>query len=166
MKININSYFIISALYTQNIRRYSAQIIKHFTIYQISSAYNLINLVGNEQLLESRRNVDGSEWNVQVADEQDELKMRKFGKPFSRGKQGVRLMSSGKRVVPLQSSEVLTITPLGAGNEVGRSCIVLSYKGKNVMLDCGIHPAYNGIAALPFFDEIDPASIDLILVTQ
>jgi len=28
----------------------------------------------------------------------------------------------------------LTITPLGAGLEVGRSCIVLSYKGKNIMV--------------------------------
>eukprot|EP01083_Nonionella_stella_P096646 271740_1 len=63
-------------------------------------------------------------------------------------------------------SEYLEITPLGAGNEVGRSCIMLKYKGKSVMLDCGIHPAYNGIAALPYFDEIDPASIDLLLVTH
>eukprot|EP01083_Nonionella_stella_P176464 617490_1 len=63
-------------------------------------------------------------------------------------------------------SEYLEITPLGAGNEVGRSCIMLKYKGKTVMLDCGIHPAYNGIAALPYFDEIDPASIDLLLVTH
>lgn len=29
----------------------------------------------------------------------------------------------------------LIITPLGAGLEVGRSCIVMSYKGKNVMVD-------------------------------
>ena len=29
---------------------------------------------------------------------------------------------------------ILTITPLGAGLEVGRSCIVLSYKGKNIMV--------------------------------
>lgn len=34
------------------------------------------------------------------------------------------------------------------------------------MLDCGIHPAYNGLAALPFFDEIDPASVDVLLVTH
>jgi hypothetical protein len=32
------------------------------------------------------------------------------------------------------NEEKLTITPLGAGLEVGRSCIVLSYKGKNVMV--------------------------------
>jgi cleavage and polyadenylation specificity factor subunit 3 len=33
-------------------------------------------------------------------------------------------------------------------------------------LDCGIHPAYTGLAALPFFDEIDPASVDILLVSQ
>jgi len=33
-------------------------------------------------------------------------------------------------------------------------------------LDCGIHPASNDISALPFFDLIDPAEIDLVLITQ
>ena len=66
----------------------------------------------------------------------------------------------------LLSSEPLRITPLGAGNEVGRSCIMLNYKGKTIMLDCGIHPAYSGLSALPFFDEIDPGSVDLILISH
>ncbi|TPX30411.1 hypothetical protein SmJEL517_g06025 [Synchytrium microbalum] len=67
----------------------------------------------------------------------------------------------------LQSEgDVMKIKPLGAGNEVGRSCILLQYKGKTVMLDAGIHPAYSGLAALPFFDEIDPADVDLLLVTH
>ena len=61
---------------------------------------------------------------------------------------------------------VLEITPLGAGNEVGRSCILIKFKGKSVLLDCGIHPAYNGLSALPYFDTIDASSIDLLLVSQ
>ena len=32
--------------------------------------------------------------------------------------------------------------------------------------DCGIHPAYSGMAALPYFDEIDPSTIDVLLITQ
>ncbi|XP_038989573.1 cleavage and polyadenylation specificity factor subunit 3-I-like isoform X1 [Phoenix dactylifera] len=60
----------------------------------------------------------------------------------------------------------LTITPLGAGNEVGRSCVYMSYKGKTVLFDCGIHLAYSGMAALPYFDEIDPSTIDVLLVTH
>lgn len=42
----------------------------------------------------------------------------------------------------------------------------MSYKGKTVLFDCGIHPAYSGMAALPYFDEIDPSTIDVLLVTH
>lgn len=64
-------------------------------------------------------------------------------------------------------TETLEIMPLGAGNEVGRSCVLMKFKGKTIMLDCGIHPAYTGLSALPFFDEIeDPSTIDLLLVSQ
>lgn len=33
-------------------------------------------------------------------------------------------------------------------------------------MDCGLHPAYVGVSSLPFFDEIDPRSVDLLLVTH
>lgn len=65
-----------------------------------------------------------------------------------------------------REGDQLVITPLGAGNEVGRSCVYMSYKGKTILFDCGIHPAYSGMAALPYFDEIDPSSIDVLLVTH
>lgn len=35
-----------------------------------------------------------------------------------------------------------------------------------VVHNCGLHPAYSGIASLPYFDEINPADIDIILITQ
>ena len=62
--------------------------------------------------------------------------------------------------------DVMEITPLGSGCEVGRSCIIVTFKGATVMFDCGAHPAYTGLDALPFFDEIDPSSVDLCLVTH
>ncbi|OAY82816.1 cleavage and polyadenylation specificity factor subunit 3-I-like [Ananas comosus] len=65
-----------------------------------------------------------------------------------------------------REGDQLIITPLGAGSEVGRSCVYMSYKGKIVLFDCGIHPAYSGMAALPYFDEIDPSTIDVLLVTH
>ncbi|KAL5728705.1 Cleavage and polyadenylation specificity factor subunit 3-I [Ranunculus cassubicifolius] len=77
--------------------------------------------------------------------------------------------SSLKRRDSTMTKEVgdqLIITPLGAGNEVGRSCVYMSYKAKTVLFDCGIHPAYSGMAALPYFDEIDPSTIDVLLVTH
>ncbi|KAG0293919.1 Cleavage and polyadenylation specificity factor subunit 3 [Dissophora globulifera] len=63
-------------------------------------------------------------------------------------------------------NDLMEVTPLGAGSEVGRSCHVLKYKGKTVLLDCGIHPGQSGISGLPFFDEVDPASIDVLLITH
>ncbi|KAK4899661.1 endoribonuclease ysh1 [Elasticomyces elasticus] len=67
---------------------------------------------------------------------------------------------------PIDPSDELTFIALGGGNEVGRSCHILQYKGKTVMLDAGIHPAYDGLAALPFYDEFDLGSVDVLLVTH
>jgi cleavage and polyadenylation specificity factor subunit 3 len=66
----------------------------------------------------------------------------------------------------LRRDDRMEIVPLGSGVEVGRSCHILRYKGKTVMLDCGMHPGYSGPGALPFFDEIDPAKVDLLLITH
>ncbi len=41
---------------------------------------------------------------------------------------------------PVDERHVMRIMPLGAGNEVGRSCIILKFQGKTIMLDCGVHP--------------------------
>lgn len=32
------------------------------------------------------------------------------------------------------TTEKMTVTVLGAGNEVGRSCVVMRYKGKTIMV--------------------------------
>jgi len=71
-----------------------------------------------------------------------------------------------KESMVTREGDQLIITPLGAGNEVGRSCVYMTYKNKTVLFDCGIHPAYSGMAALPYFDEIDPSTIDVLLVTH
>ncbi|KAI9862612.1 MAG: endoribonuclease ysh1 [Vezdaea acicularis] len=55
---------------------------------------------------------------------------------------------------------------LGGGNEVGRSCHIVQYKGKTIMLDAGMHPAYDGLAALPFYDEFDLSTVDVLLVSH
>lgn len=74
----------------------------------------------------------------------------------------------GKRKATFEiDGDVLEITPLGAGQEVGRSCVLVEFKGKIIMLDCGIHPAKQGIDALPYFDHIeDTSKIDLLLITH
>jgi len=60
----------------------------------------------------------------------------------------------------------MTITPLGSGQEVGRSCHLLTFRGTTLLLDCGIHPGYDGMAGLPFFDRVDPEQVDVLLVTH
>ncbi len=35
------------------------------------------------------------------------------------------------------------IATVGAGQDVGRSCILVSIGGKNIMFDCGMHMGYN-----------------------
>ncbi|KAF8135732.1 beta-lactamase-like protein [Boletus edulis] len=60
----------------------------------------------------------------------------------------------------------LRLTPLGAGQEVGRSCIVLQYQDKTVVCDTGIHPGHSGMAALPFVDYLDWSTVDAILITH
>ena len=37
----------------------------------------------------------------------------------------------------------ISIKPLGAGQEVGRSCILVKINGFKILLDCGVHMGFN-----------------------
>ena len=50
---------------------------------------------------------------------------------------------------------------LGGCNEVGRSCHIIEYKNKVIMLDSGMHPALSGHASFPYFDEYDISKVDI-----
>ncbi|RDK43477.1 hypothetical protein M752DRAFT_283179 [Aspergillus phoenicis ATCC 13157] len=67
---------------------------------------------------------------------------------------------------PADPTDELAFYCLGGGNEVGRSCHIIQYKGKTVMLDAGMHPAKEGFSALPFFDEFDLSTVDILLISQ
>ena len=56
-----------------------------------------------------------------------------------------KLKSGVAHQVATPTGDILEITPLGAGCEVGRSCIYLQCKGRKIMLDCGMHPGREGI---------------------
>lgn len=45
----------------------------------------------------------------------------------------------------------ISVMPLGAGCEVGRSCIILTINKKKIMLDCGLMIGRLGRDALPLF---------------
>jgi len=67
---------------------------------------------------------------------------------------------------PAEDSDLMKITPLGSGQEVGRSCHIVQFKDKKIMLDCGIHPGLTGMDALPFVDMIEADQIDLLLISH
>ena len=58
------------------------------------------------------------------------------------------------------------MTPLGSGQEVGRSCHLLEFRGTTILLDCGIHPGYDGLNGLPYFDRLEPENVDVLLITH
>src|ERR1700733_14175862 len=85
---------------------------------------------------------------------------------------------------PVDPADELLFLCLGGGNEVGRSCHILQYKGKTVMvslslrihlslptnlnewqLDAGQHAGYEGLASLPFYDDFDLSTVDLLLIS-
>lgn len=65
----------------------------------------------------------------------------------------------------------MKVVPLGAGQDVGRSCILLSIGGRNVMLDCGMHMGFNDERCFPDFSFISGSApltnyIDCVIITH
>ncbi|KAJ2897800.1 Endoribonuclease YSH1 [Zalerion maritima] len=75
-------------------------------------------------------------------------------------------MASAPLEVPIDPADELMFLCLGGGNEVGRSSHIIQYKGKTVMLDAGQHPAYDGLSALPFYDDFDLSTVDVLLISH
>jgi len=50
----------------------------------------------------------------------------------------------------------VSILPLGAGCEVGRSCLILTINNKKIMLDCGLMINKEDTDSLPLFDKMNP----------
>ena len=73
---------------------------------------------------------------------------------------------SAQLVPSMEETDKMVIRPLGAGQEVGRSCHLLEFKDKRILLDCGIHPGLSGMDALPFVDMIEADKIDLLLISH
>lgn len=49
---------------------------------------------------------------------------------------------------------------------MGRSCHIIEYKNKVIMLDSGVHPGLSGMNSLPFFDEYDLSKVDILLISH
>lgn len=91
-------------------------------------------------------------------------------------------MNGAENDEPVDPADELIFYGLGGCNEVGRSCHILQYKGKTVMvslmssllipsltmiqLDAGMHTGKEGFAALPFLDDFDLSTVDILLISQ
>ncbi|KAI7882995.1 Metallo-hydrolase/oxidoreductase [Lichtheimia hyalospora FSU 10163] len=65
----------------------------------------------------------------------------------------------------------IEIVPLGAGQDVGRSCVLVTLNGKNIMFDCGMHMGYNDARRFPDFSYISKTGrfteiIDAVVISH
>ncbi|CAG0892335.1 unnamed protein product [Cyprideis torosa] len=64
----------------------------------------------------------------------------------------------------------IKVTPLGAGQDVGRSCVLVSMGGRNIMFDCGMHMGYSDEKRYPDFSFITTDDmnnyIDAVIITH
>ena len=68
---------------------------------------------------------------------------------------------------PTMASSGITVLVLGAGQDVGKSCVLVTLGGFTVMFDCGMHMGYADERQFPAFDRIPPGThIDCIVLTH
>ncbi|KAL6121931.1 Cleavage and polyadenylation specificity factor subunit [Nucleospora cyclopteri] len=65
----------------------------------------------------------------------------------------------------------MNVIPLGAGQDVGKSCILVSIYDKTIMLDCGMHMGYSDKRKFPDFSFLSKtknfnALIDFIIISH
>ncbi|KAJ1645534.1 Integrator complex subunit 11 [Coemansia erecta] len=65
----------------------------------------------------------------------------------------------------------MKVVPLGAGQDVGRSCVLVTLGGKTIMFDCGMHMGYNDERRFPDFNFITTegdftSRIDAVVITH
>ncbi|WUR04082.1 Integrator complex subunit 11 (INT11) [Vairimorpha necatrix] len=65
----------------------------------------------------------------------------------------------------------MKIIPLGAGQDVGRSCIIVNVEGRTVMFDCGMHMGFNDQRRFPDFSVLSKTGdynklIDCIIISH
>jgi len=84
-----------------------------------------------------------------------------------------RLLNNiGKKIYqdwnPEKVEEWVRITFLGAGRQVGRSCLLLQTPQSKILLDCGINPALKGREEFPYLDapEFKLEEIDAIILSH
>ncbi|KAL0483727.1 hypothetical protein AKO1_014007 [Acrasis kona] len=65
----------------------------------------------------------------------------------------------------------MKVVPLGAGQDVGRSCVIVTLGRKNIMFDCGMHMGYHDERKFPDFSFISKTgqftqAIDCVIISH
>jgi integrator complex subunit 11 len=68
-------------------------------------------------------------------------------------------------------ADTIQILPLGAGQDVGRSCIIVRLGGKTIMFDCGMHMGFSDERRFPDFTHLAPTGpysqhVDLVILSH
>uniref|UniRef100_A0A7E4W0U2 Integrator complex subunit 11 n=1 Tax=Panagrellus redivivus TaxID=6233 RepID=A0A7E4W0U2_PANRE len=71
----------------------------------------------------------------------------------------------------LPDTPYIDVIPLGAGQDVGRSCILININKHVIMLDCGMHMGYSDDRRFPDFNQINIGSnltrhIDCVIISH
>ncbi|KAF8021146.1 hypothetical protein BT93_G1545 [Corymbia citriodora subsp. variegata] len=79
-----------------------------------------------------------------------------------------QLASAGKALLLPMAIDCLV---LGAGQEVGKSCAVVTINGKRIMFDCGMHMGYLDRRRYPDFSRVAPdgdfdGALDCVVITH
>ena len=66
---------------------------------------------------------------------------------------------------------MIQLLPLGAGQDVGRSCILATIGKRTIMLDCGLHMGFNDDRRFPDFSLISrtnqfDSAIDCVIISH
>ncbi|KAG5860300.1 putative RNA-processing beta-lactamase-fold exonuclease [Encephalitozoon hellem] len=65
----------------------------------------------------------------------------------------------------------MNVVPLGAGQDVGRSCVLVTIGGRTIMFDCGMHMGFNDERRFPDFSYISKTKsfdkvIDCVIISH
>ena len=61
---------------------------------------------------------------------------------------------------------MISFTNISGAEEIGANCYLLEMDGTRIVLDSGMHPKREGMAAMPDFDSMEPNSVEAVFLSH
>ena len=61
---------------------------------------------------------------------------------------------------------MISFTNISGAEEIGANCYLLEMDGTRIVLDSGMHPKREGMAAMPDFDSMEPNSVEAVFLRE